>query len=166
MKVCTRFTLCGVLLGQVEPHDDVSEWEQLPRYWPFSAGNSPVIGEFPAQMPVTRSFDVFFDLRLNKRLSKQSWGWWFETPSRLLWRHCNGYPVLRHWHWGNRTYDYTVPGKPTLNNVGIHQRPVNSPHKGPVTRKMLRFDYVIMPYPHLELSCCQICAGSVVFLFG
>ena len=34
------------------------------------AGNSPVIGEFPAQKPVTRSFDVFFDLGLNKRLSK------------------------------------------------------------------------------------------------
>ena len=54
------------------------------------AGNSPVTGEFPAQRPVTRSFDVFFDLRLNKRLSKQSWGWWLETPSRLLGRHCNG----------------------------------------------------------------------------
>ena len=46
-------------------------------------------GEFPAQRPVTRSFDVFFDLRLNKRLSKQSRGWWFETPSWSLWRHCN-----------------------------------------------------------------------------
>ena len=46
-------------------------------------------GEFPAQRPVTRSFDVFFDLRLNKRLSKQSWCWWFETLSRPLWRHCN-----------------------------------------------------------------------------
>ena len=45
------------------------------------AGNSPV--------PVTRSFDVFFDLRLNKRLCKQSRRWWFETPSSLLWRHCN-----------------------------------------------------------------------------
>ena len=32
-------------------------------------GNSPVTGEFPAQRPVTRSFDAFFDLRLNKRLS-------------------------------------------------------------------------------------------------
>ena len=53
------------------------------------AGNSPVAGEFPAQRPVTRSFDVFFDRRLNKRLSKQSWGWWFETLSRPLWRHCN-----------------------------------------------------------------------------
>ena len=53
-------------------------------------GNSPVTGEFPAQMPVTRSFDVFSDLRLNKRFSKQSWGWWFETPVRSLWRHCKG----------------------------------------------------------------------------
>ena len=37
-------------------------------------------GEFPAQRPVTRSFDVFFDLRLNKRLSKQAPGWWIEMP--------------------------------------------------------------------------------------
>ena len=55
------------------------------------AENSPVPGEFPAQRPVTRSFDDFFDLRLNKRLNKQSWGWWFETLSRLLWRQCNEY---------------------------------------------------------------------------
>ena len=54
------------------------------------AGNSPVTGEFPAQRSVTRSFDVFIDLRLNKWLSTQSWGWWFETLSRPLWRHCNG----------------------------------------------------------------------------
>ena len=54
------------------------------------AGKSPVNGEFSTQRPVTWSFDVFFNLRLNKRLSKQSWGWWFETPSCPLWRHCNG----------------------------------------------------------------------------
>ena len=58
-------------------------------------GDSPVTGEFPSQRPVTRSFDVFFDLRLNKQLSKQSWGWWFETPSRSLWRHCNVQPFRR-----------------------------------------------------------------------
>ena len=39
------------------------------------AGNSPVIGEFPSQGSVTRGFDVLFDLSVNKRLSKQSWGW-------------------------------------------------------------------------------------------
>ena len=53
------------------------------------AGNSPVPGEFPTPRQVTRSFDVFFDLRQNKMLSKQWWGWWFETPSCPLWRHCN-----------------------------------------------------------------------------
>ena len=42
---------------------------------------------FPAQRPVTLSFVVFFDLRLNKRLGKLSCGWWFETPSCPLWVH-------------------------------------------------------------------------------
>ena len=68
------------------------------------AGNSPVPGEFPAQRPVTRSLDVFFDLRLNQRLSKQSWGWWFETLSCSSWRHCNVttrfalYTIRPHWN--------------------------------------------------------------------
>ena len=61
------------------------------------AGNSPGTGEFPAQKASYaenvsiwwRHHDVYFDLRPNKRLSKQSWGWWFETPSRPLWRHRN-----------------------------------------------------------------------------
>ena len=43
----------------------------------------------PRTKAMTRSFDVFFDLRPNKRPSKQWWGWWFETPSNPLWRHCN-----------------------------------------------------------------------------
>ena len=55
----------------------------------LSAGSSSVSGEFPSQRPVTQSFDVFFHLCLNKRLSKQSWGWWFETPSRSIWLHGN-----------------------------------------------------------------------------
>ena len=49
----------------------------------------------------TGPFDVFFDLRLNKRLSKHSWGWWFETLSRPLWRHCNDLDV-----GGNRCRQY------------------------------------------------------------
>ena len=61
------------------------------------ARNSPVIGEFPAQRPVTRSFDVFFDLRPNKRLSKQSWVWWFETPLCPLWRQCNARRGQNYW---------------------------------------------------------------------
>ena len=53
------------------------------------AGNSTVPGEFSPERPVTQSFDVCFDLPLNKWLSKQSWCWWFKTPSRPLWRHSN-----------------------------------------------------------------------------
>ena len=69
------------------PHDDVIRWKHYPRYWPFV--QSPVTGEFPSQRPVTRNFDFFFDLLLNKRLSKQSKRCWVETPWRSLWRHCN-----------------------------------------------------------------------------
>ena len=48
------------------------------------AGNSPVTGEFPSQRPETRSFDVFFELRLNKRLSEAG----------DLRRHCAHYDVI------------------------------------------------------------------------
>ena len=70
-------------------HDDVIKWKHFSRYRPFVRGIHQSI-EFPAQRPVMRSFDVFLDLRPNKRLSKQPWGWWFETPSWSLWRQCNG----------------------------------------------------------------------------
>ena len=56
----------------------------------------PLCGEFTGHrwIPLTKAsdaeFDIFFDLHLNKPLSEQSRGWWFETPSRSLWRHCNG----------------------------------------------------------------------------
>ena len=51
------------------------------------AGNSPVTGELAAQRPVTQSFDVFFDLRLNKQLSKQPWGRWshYDVIVMLIW---------------------------------------------------------------------------------
>ena len=71
-------------------HDDVIKWKYFPRCWPFVSGihRSPV--NSPHKRPVTMCFDAFFDLPMNKRLSKLWWGWWFETPSRLLWRQCNG----------------------------------------------------------------------------
>ena len=168
------------------------------------AGNSPVTGEFPAQRPVTRSFDVSFDLRLNKRFSKQSRSWWFETASSSLWRHTNAW-VSQHDGCKNpgallvpgRQHGLarlTSPSKPMITQYinyihaivlqwrqngcdgvsnhrcldcllnclfrrrskryqssaslafvrGIHRWPVDSPHKAPVTRKMLPFDDVIM----------------------
>ena len=62
-------------------------------------------GEFPTQKPVTRSFDVYFDLRPNKWLSKQSWGWWFETLSCSLWRHRNDRNAI---HVANTWNNYVV----------------------------------------------------------
>ena len=47
------------------PHDDV-----ISALLALCVGNSLITGEFPSQRPVARSFDVFFDLRLNKRLGK------------------------------------------------------------------------------------------------
>ena len=55
----------------------------------FCAGNLPVTGEFPTANARTWSFGVFFDLHLNKRLTKQSRRRWFETQLRSLWRHCD-----------------------------------------------------------------------------
>ena len=76
------------------PWHQISWWrhqmETFSALLAICAGNSPVPGEFPTQRLVTRSFDVFFDLHLNKRLSKQSWGRWLETLSCPLWRHRNG----------------------------------------------------------------------------
>ena len=81
--------VCSVICKKKE----ISWWrhqmEEFSALLALYAENSLVTGEFPSQRPVTRSFDVFFDLRLNERLGKQSWRWWFETPSRPLGRHCN-----------------------------------------------------------------------------
>ena len=74
----------------IKGHDDVIKWKHTrSASLAICAGNSPVTGEFPSQRPVTLSFDFFFDLRLHKRLTKEWCGWWFDAPSRSLWRHCN-----------------------------------------------------------------------------
>ena len=79
----------------------MSRWPTFKRGWfhdsallILCAVNWLVTDEFPSQRPVTRRFD----LCLNRRLSKQSWGWWFEMHPRSLWRHCNVrlYPTLLH----------------------------------------------------------------------
>ena len=69
-KTWSRFMIDFAM--RLQRHADVIKWKYFPRYWPFV--NSQVTGEFPSQRPVMWSFDLFFDLRLNKQLSKQSWG--------------------------------------------------------------------------------------------
>ena len=73
-------------------HDDVIQWKHFPRYWSFVGRiyRSPVNSPHNGQWRGTLMF--IFYLRPNKRLCKQWWGCWFETPSSPLWRHCN---VLR-----------------------------------------------------------------------
>ena len=68
--------------------DDVIKRKHFPRNWSFVWGihRSRWI---PHTKASDAEFDVFFDMRLNKRLSKQPWGWWFKTPSCSLWRQCN-----------------------------------------------------------------------------
>ena len=72
-------------------HEDVIKWKHFPCNWPLVRGihRSPVNSPHEGQWRGALMFVCFFYLRLNKRLSKQSWGWWFETPSRPLWRHRN-----------------------------------------------------------------------------
>ena len=88
-----------------------SNGKKITALLPLCEGNPPVNGAFPSQRPVTRRFDVFFDLRLNKRLSKQSWGWWFETPSYPLWRHCNGTYHLHQIYYTTTQPDHFVEPK-------------------------------------------------------
>ena len=70
-------------------HDDVITWKHFPCYWPFVRGirRSPVNSPHKAQWRGALMFSLI--CILNKRLSKQSWGWWFETPSCSLSCHCN-----------------------------------------------------------------------------
>ena len=86
-----RFQYTEILMAEGVTYmmdDDVME--TFSALLALCARNSPVTGECPSQRPVTRIFDVFFDLCLNKWLSKNSKRRWFETPSRSLWRHFNG----------------------------------------------------------------------------
>ena len=88
-------------------------------------------GEFPTQRPINWSFDVFFDLRLNKRLSKQLWGWWFETLSRLLWRHSNVVRIKCHKNsvpgqcWANFASYAQITSAQVVSDVKGCQRPNN-----------------------------------------
>ena len=199
--------------------------EHFQRYWPFVRGIHRSSVNFPHKRPVAQSFDIFSDLHLNKRLSKQSRHWWFETPSRSLWLHCDVIPTndvvmasrwrfehgssrwnihqigcqfqynpamipmilmkpFKHYDWkifskhrpldcsshiyysdvmmsamASQTigisivYSSVCPGVDQRKHQssaslavvrGIHRWPVNSPHKGTVTRKMFPFDDVII----------------------
>ena len=66
--------------------DDVIKWKHFPRYWPFVRG----IHRWPVNSPHKGQWRGALTFSLICALSKQWWGWWFETPSCPLWRLCNG----------------------------------------------------------------------------
>ena len=89
-KLCAVKWLAGcVAISSSSTHDDVINGN-------IFRVTGHLCGEFTGArwIPRTKTSDeelwCFFDLSLNKRLSKQSWGWWFETPQGPLWRHSNG----------------------------------------------------------------------------
>ena len=94
----------GWQAGPVTTQTTTSWWRhQLETFSALLAlceGNPPVTGGFLSQRPVTQhSFDIFFDVRLNKRSNKQSRCWWFETPWRSLCSHCNDMNVCINTFW-------------------------------------------------------------------
>ena len=102
--------MSGILSGDIIHSWWRHQMETFSALLALCAGNSPVTGELPSQRSVTQSFDVFFDLHLNKRSTKQSRGWWFETPSRPFWCHCNAWKMINMWQsylrveWLNHPY--------------------------------------------------------------
>ena len=98
----TRCRHVAPMTGSWKQHYDVIKWKQFRRYWSLLRGihRSPVVS-------LTNASDVFFDLRLNIRRSKQSKRRWFETPAHSLWRHRNettqgpfnkhGYTLISAW---------------------------------------------------------------------
>ena len=90
-RAITLYAISGCFVNDSQWHDDVIKLKHFPHYWPFmreihrSPVNSPHKGQW------RRALKLSLICTLIKRLSKQSRGWWFETPSRSLWRHCNGF---------------------------------------------------------------------------
>ena len=108
-------------------------------------------GEFPAQRPVTRSFDVFFDMCLNKRLSKQPWGWWFETLSRPLWRHRNASAIeVTLKNYGNIVWYQTIKlyTQQRANCLHIHDDVIKWKKKSALVAFCARNAPVTGEFPH------------------
>ena len=104
----TEITICFRIVLPVitDFHYVVIKWE--PALLPFVRGihrstvNSPHKGQRHGPLMLS------LICALNKRLSKQSWGWWFETPSCSLWRHCNANNKVNNGRWGLSKYQRPI----------------------------------------------------------
>ena len=87
--ICLTSTIPLLIITHRRDHDDVIKWKHFPRYWPFVRGihRSPV--NFPHRGQWRRALMLsLICVWIN------GWGWWFETPSRPLWRHRNAMSML------------------------------------------------------------------------
>ena len=120
--------------------------------------NPTVTGGFPSQKPVTPSFDIFFDLRLNKRWNKT-----MEVPAISDTHYCDVIMDAVASQITSLTIVYSTVysdgdqrkhqrSAPLAFVRGIHRWPMNSPHKCPVSRKMFPFDDVIMHPVHFDVT--------------
>ena len=116
----------------------------------FSALLAICAGKFPAQRPETRSFDAFFDLRTKKGSSKQSWGWWFDTPLRPFWRTNK----VENVPWFEVDMTYVNPVKMNKNGGMVQAR-----FLAPLTLR-----------PHIlfikQLRCCYVVYFVIYTVFG
>ena len=127
-------------------------------------------GEFPTQRPVTQSFDVFFDLRLNKWLSKKSWGWWFQTLSHPISRQCNG--CRARICWGGATIQHCARRSRNTqrNRIGVTFCPMKAPglRWGKNNRSLRHYHCVSVPlFKQISIFsfiCWFLCACLCVYV--
>ena len=118
------------------------------------AGNSLVTGEFPAQRPVTRSFDVFFDMRLIKRLSKQSWGWWFEMSSRSLWRQYD-YQTCSHPYHSFNNFGASIASKLTYSFAMLLVKGITNSARNYLMIGGYEYQHLTVTSLYYKLSICR-----------
>ena len=155
-----------IMLGYISGHDDVIKWKKRSALLALCERNPPVTGGFPSQRPVTRSFAFFYDLRLNKRLSKQSERRWFKSPSRSLWCHCEASrrnPSEHGWSLCPRYNMAMASDMEALLNYwpfvsGTHWLLVDSAHKGPVFRNV---DFCLLLVWTSCLTNSQVLGGAI-----
>ena len=123
---------------------------------PVTAGSSPVTSEFPSHRPVTRSFDVFFDLRLKQRV------WVNNQDAGVLRRHRAHYDVTVMWcriviQWSGHPWDLSAFNASLFSNFELVRRVKleGSVHSG---RNGLKFGTLLNPDYHslkLTIFCTQ-----------
>ena len=120
------------------------------------AGKPPVTGESPSQRPVARSFDVFFDLRLKKRLSKHSRRRWFEKPSSQLWYwKCNINTIFKPHVFRFLNYNHAFSFLHFIENVLTRTKSIIKCSRMTTSMAWIVFDVYIYQYILIVTIYCE-----------